>query len=292
MHALLKWLGLSSGPIAQPDASPDPGPYPAPQLLPLLQVLCTPAEYATRRAGADDRQLRKHPATYLDYWAIVPRYTYAECPLCHTRYTEPADTYHLNGWRAESWLYDTLYVYELDAADIRCPHFVGIEVFINLHRHRPEPTDRLNVETGEVPYLTPRFFRQEVPTYAVLHALPVCRVEADTFVPSYTVFLLTHFSADRVELEKRVAVEIERTPHDHWYPAFTPDYPGSDSTHQRPHIRGYDLAGWAARGLLGWLDFRQPELPLQMGPEVALPEQYQRIQGKRRPYSWGGKHLY
>jgi|SRR5579859_1759282 len=182
------------------DESAPPPAYPYPELLPLLQVLCTPAEYAQVAPAREDwqsaAQFREHALDYPDYWRIVPQYTYAECPICHLRYHEPADTYSLSGWGSGPRLRQTVYVPASFPVHPRCPHFMGIHQFLNLHGVRPVEESWLVGECGEVPYLTRKFFSADVATYAVLHALPLACSEGAAFVPRYTHFLLTYFSAD------------------------------------------------------------------------------------------------
>jgi len=119
-----------------------------------------------------------------------------------------------------------------------------------------------------------------VPTAAVLHALPICRVEATAFVPRYTVFALIYFSEDKAAVLGRVlAGEAARANVDSEYFASILDLPDSSGA-------AYDLDVWAARGQLGWLEITQPDLPLRMGKDQQLPALYQHIEGNRWSYTY------
>ncbi len=256
--------------------------YPYPALLPLLQVLTTPAEYqhllSTQRqywSGADI------PAN-APYWRVVPIYTYAECPFCHTRYSEPIDTYTLLGWGIGE-LSATLYASRTKFHNLPfCTHLLGIQVFMNFHHTAPYELELFANAWGEVPYLTPWFFVENQTTYAILHALPICRPETDQFIPRYTVFALTYFSEDPQEI-LREHIRAEDAAHapdsDYWPDTVHP--PGDALRHGL-----YYLSKWAAAGHLGFLDFTETSLPLRIGPNLAWPALYDSIQGKRFSARW------
>jgi len=259
--------------------------YPYPLLLPLLQILCTPNEYRRVKALylSNVKAGIKHPSLVDEYWRIVPHYTYAYCPICQARYHEPADTYSIDGWGMYPDLKKTLY--NIYSTYPRCPHFLGIHAFFNLHGNFPNEVDYLSNRAGEAPYLTPWFFPDDIASYAVLHALPVCRIEAEQFVPRYTAFSLTYFSQHpKLVLKRHYAVEAERGKDDpEYYPAIfypAPVYPA------RIDEALYDLPAWVARGQLGWLDFTQANMPLRIGVGLELPEIYRAIQGSRNTYVW------
>lgn len=286
--------------------------YPYTSLLSLLELRCTPDEY--RRLTAPHVSYRrgiKKPHPEDPYWQVIPHYVYAHCPMCHVQYREPADTYSIRGWGSPSILRETLYVLPGEyPTNPPCPHFLGIHTFLNLHGNLPSELTYLENSTGEVPYLTPWFFPIDIESYAVLHALPICRIEAgvsvelvqpgipvshalpifrieaDRFVPSYTVFSLTYFSQQPKEvLRRHYAEEAERGKGD-------PEYFPATVHPPRPlDTRGYDetlydLPAWAARGQLGWIDFTQANTPLQIGVGSQLPEIYRQIQGSRKTYVW------
>ncbi|MGQ0603749.1 MAG: hypothetical protein ACT4QE_18875 [Anaerolineales bacterium] len=263
--------------------------YPYPPLVPLLQFHRTPDEYRRLKALYLSSLVggTKYPSPVDEYWRIVPHHTYAYCPICRTQYREPADTHELRGWGPSQDLLQVLYGVPGEyPTNSPCPHFLGIHAFLNLHGNLPSEITYLENSTGEVPYLTPWFFPGDIESYAVLHALPICRIEADQFVPRYTVFSLTYFNQDpKLVLKRHYAVEAERGKNDPEYDAATVYPPGAIYTGREDETL-YDLPSWAARGLLGWLDFTQANTPLQIGVGSKLPEIYQQIQGSRKTYVW------
>ncbi|MGB8648113.1 MAG: hypothetical protein WCF84_22950 [Anaerolineae bacterium] len=225
--------------------------YPYPELAARLQFLCSPAEYRRIR-----RRTKKNAAGRVhlvgrdaEYWSVIPSYTYAECPLCHRLYTEPADTYSLDRWGTmNNTLLPTLYVRSDSepGCEPPCEHFLGIHLFINLHDRVPDDYEYYNFPqnglhrrtcgTGEIPRLTRDFFPDDIPSYAVLHALPICRIQVGAFAPSYTAFILTYLSADPKAVLRRVyaaQAEFGRGDPD-FYPGIlssTPTY--SDYQHEK-----------------------------------------------------------
>jgi len=268
--------------------------YPYPLLLPLLQFHCTPDEY--RRVIAAhigwSGGIARGDAD-AEYWQIIPTYTYACCPVCHTQYSEPADTYSILGWASYNFSLKNLYVLTgHDPTKEPCPHFLGMHVFLNLHDEQPTEIKYMKNNTGEVPYITPWNFPEDLESYAVLHALPICRIEDNEFVPRYTVFILTYFNRDLESLFRHFAAEakakgVKDDPE--YYPA-TVWPPGTVDTKQYNESL-YDLAEWAERGQLGWLDVTKPDTPLCLGTGMQLPEMYQRIEGKRWRYAWDKGHI-
>lgn len=263
--------------------------YPYPQLVPLLQFHCAPDEYQRVIAayiGWSGGIARRDAG--VDYWQIIPSYTYAYCPVCGTRYHEPADTYSIRGWASYNFLLKTLYVLEgYYPTPKPCPHFVGLHVLLNLHDEQPRELDHLENNTGEVPYITPWYFSSDFESYVVLHALPICRIENDEFVPRYTVFSLTYFCRDPDLLLRHLAAqaEEERVREDpEYYPATV--WPPGHIDKKQYNEALYDLARWAERGQLGWLDITKADWPLCLRAGMQLPEMYRQIRGRRWKYAW------
>ena len=272
--------------------------YPYPELTKLLEFRCTSYEYQQIITPfiLQDGTLLNPPKSHL-YWQILPEYTIAECPICGYRVQSLADTYSLIGWYGSPLaLLQSLYRSDTPAITegpvsqgtpkfAHCEHFLGIHRFLNLHEVPPPNTYYWPNRTGEVPYVTPWFFPDDIPTYAVLHALPICRTEGDTFVPTYTVFSLTYFSQDRREILRRWRERIREGPNDlEYYPSLLAiPYSYSDQAHRTAR---YNLSDWAYRGKLGFLDITQPDLPLSIGQGIELPEIYRNIQGRLAKYIW------
>ncbi len=249
--------------------------YPFTALFPQLQFLCTPAEY-TQILSPLARKWGAFPPQKEDYWRIIPAYIYAYCPICRFPCREQADTYSLRVWGGANNLRDALFsIAQWHLSPLpRCLHFLGIAKFYNLHNQTPDELDWFQQETGEVPVVTPWLLPDDIESYVVLHALPICRIENNQFAPRYTVFVLTYFSQNPPEVLRRVYSEESADPE--YLPAVlvTSKFPGPS------------LAEWAARGKLGWLDLTQPDLPLRIGKGAQLPEIYHNIQGSLEKYRW------
>jgi hypothetical protein len=167
-----------------------------------------------------------------------------------------------------------------------CTHFFGIHSFLNLHKVPPPDTYYWSNRTDEVPYVTPWFLPDDVPTYAVLHALPICRIEEDTFIPTYTVFSITDFSQDRREVltRWRERVRYEGLDDPEYYPSLlATSYSVSADAHRSVQ---HDLVTWTHQGKLGFLDTAQSGLPLSIGKGTELPDMYRDIPGRLTTYVW------
>jgi hypothetical protein len=259
--------------------------YPYPELLPLLQFRCTTDAYQRAitpylRQGSNRRILISLIPAMAEYWQIIPTYPYAECPYCHTRYHSSVDTYALWGWYPWRVLRDALYVPEALVPPIRCPHFIGVQQFLNLHQQPPTELEYFDNASGDVPYLSRGLFAARVPTAAILHALPICRIEDDQFAPRYTIFALTYFSQNpQAVLGRVLAREAARASADPEYFGTELDLPDSSGA-------DYDLPACVKRGQLGWLDVTQATLPLRIGKDLQLPAIYGQIPGNRWSYTY------
>jgi hypothetical protein len=268
--------------------------YPYPAVAERLQVLITPAEY-TRLVG--NRSVRRFliapAAAFPEYWQAIPWYPYAICPVCGQVYQEPADTYQLGSWASQLILRRALYVVrERFPLPAPCAHFMGIHCFFNLHGVVLSEVKYFSNQTAEVPYLTPWFFPGDIATWAVLHALPICRLEEGRFIPRYTLFALTYFSADAAEvLRRHYASEAIRGEGDReFYPGALYPPPSDPSWGTEKAL--YDLTAWAQRGQLGWLEDSQPAPTLHLGQGQKLPLEYAQIIGNRGAYIYRSGHRF
>ncbi len=195
------------------------------------------------------------------------------------------DTYNLSGWDwfndLRSWLYQ-------ESALTPCSHFLGTHKFINLHNQEPTEIDHLSNATGEAPRLSPWFLPDDVSSYVVLHALPICRIVEEKFMPSYTLFILTYFSEDpKLLLKRHLQAQAEFGKGDPEFYATTVTLPALYKTDvDEIPASYYALEKTAKEGKLGWMDFSQPGLPLSIGTGNQLPRIYRSMEGKRYKYVW------
>lgn len=257
--------------------------YPYPELAELVKPLCTPAEY---HAVAEGRKVGS--PLLQQYLAKLPQVIYARCPFCPGKYIEPVDIYDLNFWAsgylelAKSLGSFTFANYPRPAP---CKHFLGIQRFVNLGIQNvmhlvsqwPEELRRLfHVDTGEVPYISPRLFQADIPTRAILHGFPLYKASANQFIPKYTVYALTYFSLDKNQVRSLILHSYQSATDPDYRPLFV-DMPNGDP-------KNYDLPYWVEQGRLGWLDITDPASLLCFREDGEFPKIYRDIAGSKKPY--------
>jgi len=206
-----------------------------------------------------------------DFWQKLPRYQVAVCPFCGEAYTESINTYGLEDWDRPADLYTSIYA---DKSHYRrCQHFVAVNSFINLNGFIPTEIPGIQIWM-DVPCITPEFLFDDPPTAVVLHSLPICRIEADAFVPRYLLYTLVYYSENaRLAMQKRGRFPDQISDDPEFFPAtFTSDVWGKPEQ--------IDLEIWARRGKLFWLD--PDTLALASWREGTTRFPYQNIRG----YKW------
>jgi hypothetical protein len=234
--------------------------------IPHLKIDLSPQAYHSLRG-----QYRVPAGTYYnpdyedapEFWKRFPEYLIARCPICEACYTECVDTYALHNWTLR--LEETVYY---GVQSIGCAHFVGVKTFINLNGIEPTEEKYFSNVEGEIPYVMPVYLPEDIPSHAVLHSLPICREEHGVFVPRYSVFMVTYYSAAPRLLHDRNG--------QYWKPGM-----GLVSL-MFPFTKDRDLLRWVAAGKLWWLDLEQDQLPLRSDSLEAFP--YANIEGRREGY--------
>lgn len=210
----------------------------------------------------------KSDARSIPWREKAPIYLLATCPFCLQPNTEKMDTHSLRGW----W-------FNFAGGDIgrkvfRCDHFALTEAFV--HFHNQEPAGLWGEYPAEVPHVI-GYVLEEGLAQAVIHAVPICRIEQEQFIPAYTAFLVTYFARQNPKqvrervikfnidyVEAGLAIEIINPPegYEHWY----------------------DLAAYVARGELWWVDASDPALPIRTHDVAAFP--YQDIHGRMHSHEF------
>lgn len=214
-----------------------------------------------------------------EYWQSLPTYLIARCPFCGSTCTARVDTYSLEGGGLTSSMDDKM------DGHVGCKHFVATQKFVNLNRQIPHNLRDFDIEL-DVPFVMPVFLRDDTPSFAVMHSLPLCEIERDwlppfrrKFVPRYTIYTITYYSTSPGELWGwRRTEEAKIGKND-------PEYDGTllhTSFHAEAQPQSWDLRLWVRRGKLQWLDLSQDELPLKAGPPKEFP--YAGIRGYRLPF--------
>jgi hypothetical protein len=237
----------------------------------LLKIKVGPAQYT--KIPFSDYQLIPAPE---QYWEVVPRYLLARCPLCGGEYVAQLDTYSLKRWSRS--YYGGTCVFDIRHQEINCGHFVLVHYFVSLNGQTPTEI-RYFDNNSEVPYVVPRLlgdvdwpvipqFEPEVlDPHAVMHALPICRIENRQFVPRYSLYTITYFA-------------LNPEPVNAYYYKLR-DFQATFPTPLRRDADRdlwWDLAYWVERNKLWWLDASDQALPLRHFPE-SFP--YGNIQGIR-----------
>lgn len=247
-----------------------------------LMVTLTPEEHK----ALWDRYLTSGGVHYtpdddeLTFWEALPEYLIARCPFCGASYAERMDTHSLASWL--SGLEGCVY-WSGAHQRVGCRHFTGVQRFINLSNFTPAELTYFEGDS-EVPYVMPLFLPDDPISYAVMHCLPICRVEEGKFVPRYSLFILTYYSKNPDELLRRRLKDIEE---------FCGDDPDCRVpimyTWREASREAWDLPLWLSRGKLWWLDIDRDDLPLKSGPAEAFP--YGNIHGIRREFTYRNGEL-
>ncbi|MEZ4589958.1 MAG: hypothetical protein R3D55_02250 [Chloroflexota bacterium] len=152
-----------------------------------------------------------------------------------------------------------------------CKHFALTQTFFHFHDIWPtEANGRLGPEKPHVigHVLENGFGR------AIIHSLPICRIEKKQFVPRYTLFLVTYFS-EQPEICYRATIAHNADyvePGVAWPFIAPPD--GCD--------HWWNLNYWVEREQLFWVDANDPELGVRTGDVASFP--YGNIEGRTWPY--------
>jgi hypothetical protein len=240
-----------------------------------LQITFGPEEYqAILQTG-----LSKHgvfvPAEVSEaYWNRLPTYLVAHCPLCGALYTSLLDTHSLFAWHTDPDLWEGIFGRD-EHQHIGCRHFVAVQTFVNLNGVLPTELNYYHSKL-DVPFVMPVFLPDDIPSFAVLHSLPICRIENNAFVPRYAVYMLTYYSNRPETLWERRRTEEAA------YGAGDPDYEPVTLHPLGEEPKAWDLRLWVARKKLLWLDPDTPDLALKAGPSENFP--YATIEGYRWPF--------
>jgi hypothetical protein len=205
------------------------------------------------------------------YHERLPIHLLAQCPYCGSSVLQPMDSFSLMGFHP-SLRVDRLYWGKDWEGGFpprqRCRHALFAIVSVNLHGLTPDdlPEWAVQEEWEQIlrsdPRVTvwPLIARQ---TSAVVHALPVGRLDDPEPIHRYTAYFVTYFAGD----ESNLYADEMWVPNDIGYPA-------TGGVQIDP-----DLLKWVRAGRLYWMD-PEDTIRLVKGPEEAFP--YANIQ----PQGW------
>jgi hypothetical protein len=235
--------------------------------LHLLQKNMTVAEYekiTPRRElldESDPEAVRAYVTSrrYNSNWEAFPPYVIARCPFCSAKNIEKLDTYTLRRW--QGWIQQVREssVLARDLVVSQCEHFALIQLFYNLYGLMDEIYD---TRFGKPPYVIGHLL-ESGRCQAVMHALPLCRIENDVFVPRYNLFMISYFSTN-----PKMAVRDVYKFNVEWY---VPEETILEMPIPGGQEHWADLGHWVARGQLYWVDGTDPELNIRTHDVDAFP---------------------
>jgi hypothetical protein len=244
---------------------------------PLLQVMFTPRQYQAIISRYSHLDVFSGDDAGNDYWDYIPSYIVSRCPLCFAEYTAQLDTHGLEaGWSTHTGSWNSI-GYE-GHESIGCNHIVASQQIVNLNGLLPTELNYYENEL-DVPFIMPPFV-SDVNAAAVVHSVPICRIEADLFVPRYSAFFMVYYAEDPEAIRTRRADEnlADGANDPEYYPSAT--FTASEA---HGHPEAYDLALWVLRQKLYWLDPTTPDLRLRTGNVADFP--YAGIEGYRRSFT-------
>jgi cytohesin len=206
------------------------------------------------------------------YRSKLPTYLLARCPICGGRVHEAVDTFSLSGpgwWLSESrgfgW-YGRQIKMPVDGKmppnhrnrlsepsyQTECDHVQAVTYNVNLNNVFPDDVSPLGyVIIGSEPPQVLRPFMEQSGSYAVIHAMPVGRLDDETWQPWYTVYFSTYFHEKPYTLQQALGGDPADLVHFFW-----------------PHHKlDFNLQPWLEKGQLYWLDPATPDFSLAQPPK-------------------------
>ena len=271
----------------------------------LIQLTIAPLEYTIFMNQKKDKKRAYRVDD--GYWKQLPTYLIARCPLCKTPYKAKIDPHSCSGWDTISSASGRIF-YSEKHENAKCEHHVTVQKFTNFHSEKPlefggfrndlhvpfvmpffVPDDissfavihsfkicRLEDKNKRVYNYKVHAFEEKLKKYRFRDRRDITdRSAEDTaalkkavFVPRYTAYAVTYYSADPQELiRRRVDSEKEYGADD---PEYEPLFLASMGEMKRTPY-AYDLAYWVEQKKLQWLDLESPDLPLKSGPVEDFP---------------------
>lgn len=230
----------------------------------LLEITFTPDDYISLMTKYALASKTLWPDMEINtYWTKLPRHIFARCPYCNAEYISSVDTHGLFGWFTSLQsgaiaANEALFVKKYQMGN--CAHYSGIQTFINLNGNLPVELSSLHNDCGDIPLISPELLTCDT-VVAVMHSLPVCRIENNLFIPRYSVYSITYFAEEPEQARKQALARK--------FPNFKPDLEGyspaylyDDSSRIKYEPLVGELQEWIRQGKLFWLDLDVSTLPL------------------------------
>lgn len=209
------------------------------------------------------------------YRTKLPTYLLARCPICRASVTEPIDTFSLSGigwWISEprgfGWFGRPLKgVHEMlrplatsclpePGYRAGCEHAQAVIYGVQLNSILPDDLKSVGMVVigSERPGVLRPFMEREG-SRAVVHTLPVGRLDEAQWRPRYTAHFVTYFSPDPGAFRQSLASRD-------WY----------STDFVWPYVElDYDLTAWLEAGKLFWLGREEEGDPLLQKPAEEFP---------------------
>lgn len=215
------------------------------------------------------------------YWSRLPNYIVARSPFTKEPMSGNLDLQGLTFWTTSPNQYQTVFHEIRPMLPVNC---VAVHRFVSLNGRIPDEIPYFE-NFYDTPFVVSEFLEGPEEAYAVFHALPICRIEGDSFVPSYTVFYLTYYSADtkKAWLRRRQSMEMEAPLASGRAPLLPVD--------ARSPIE-LDLQYWIRNGKVMWLDVAKPGFALKSGSEAEFPYKIPSETGNERFVVRNGRGFY
>lgn len=212
------------------------------------------------------------------YWNVIPQYLVAKCPICGKDYIEKIDTYSLRGWT----LLSGKKVYKSEIPSVKCEHFIYVQCFLNINGNIPDKSDteiKYNIyNRSEVPHILGNIMEYELDLYAVMHSLPICKIENKMFIPKYSLYMITYYVTEK---SRRILNNIinqsnifKKTDEPIPFATYPPGSKEADLW--------WNLGYWVEKGRLYWLDTNNKSTSLKKNDIEKFP--YGNITGRKEPY--------
>ncbi|MCP4602208.1 MAG: hypothetical protein GY847_17110 [Proteobacteria bacterium] len=197
-----------------------------------------------------------------EYHARLPIHTLAQCPYCGTTILQPVDSFslmsfdpHLNATKAYCWGREW---YDSSLPGQRCSHALCATLSVNLNGLKPDDMSgwmmgKETVLMRSAPYVMVWPLIAQY-TSAVLHALPIGRLDDNEPIHRYTAYFSTYFANSTTNLFNK----------EMWVPN---DLGGPAMGLVQVDL---DLIKWVKAGRLFWLD-PDDQSRLIQGPVEAFP---------------------
>jgi hypothetical protein len=222
----------------------------------LVKISCSVEEYNQLTSG------KFNPWNASDrYWQCIPNYLVSRCPFCGLEYYAQYDAYSIAFTPFYSELGRRIAAgNHFEHETQHCEHYLACDPFNYLHDFE-EVKEKGWAFESRTPGIQPHLFADDLESFAVIHALPICRVENEQFVPRFTKFLVIYFASSPETVFQRWRNRESA------FASGDPDY-YNVLLSRTPDT---DLIPWVERGKLKWLDINQSDLPLTGYPASEFP---------------------